>query len=178
MSQVFEIAYWWNKLSEPSYFFEKVDASKISISLDYFLSIYEGQFKIRCQEYEALFDLRPDLSTIFEEIPLTLEKLTKDTDSPVEFDFFEQGTDVGMLMERQGNIIKVHFETAPGSGIRFQFLPETNIPVSANEFLREWIKFIRAVLNALVELQPKLVSDTSYQQYRTQLDLVESQGLI
>ena len=103
-----------------------------------------------------------------------LEKLTKDTDSPVEFDFFEQGTDVGMLMERQGNTISIRFETAPGSGIRFQSLPDISMPVPANEFIEQWLRLIRAVLSAIVELQPELIKDKSYQEYCTRLDLVES----
>ena len=174
MSQTFEISYWWEKLSEPDYFVEMVDTTRVSVALDYFLSIYEGQFAIRIQEHEACFDLRPDLSTIFKEIPLVLEQLTTDTESPVEFDFFEQGTDVGMLMERQGTQITLRFETAPGSGQRFKFLPDTKIPVLADEFLEQWLQFVRAVLDALVNLQPDLVNDESYHKYRSQLDVVES----
>ncbi len=174
MSQTFEISYWWEKLSEPDYFVEMVDTTRVSVALDYFLSIYEGQFAIRIQGHEACFDLRPDLSTIFKDIPLVLEKLTTDTESPVEFDFFEQGTDVGMLMERQGTQITVRFETAPGSGQRFKFLPDTRIPVPADEFIGQWLQFIRSVLDALVNLQPALVNDESYQKYRSQLDVVES----
>jgi hypothetical protein len=174
MSQTFEISYWWETLSEPSYFLEIVDATKISIALDYFLSLYEGQFMIRVEGHEACFDLRPDLSTIFEEIPLVLERLTTNTESPVEFDFFEQGTDVGMLMERREDKITICFETAPGSGQRFKFLPDDRIPVPANEFLEQWLQFIRSVLDALVKLQPELVNDESYQKYRTRLDIVES----
>lgn len=127
MNQTFKISYSWEKLSEPDYFFEIVDATKIFTSLSYFLSLYKGQFIVSVQEHNACFDLRPDLSTIFEDIPLVLSQLTKDTHSPVEFDFFEQGTDVGMFIERQGDTIKVRFETSGASAIRFQFLPDTSI---------------------------------------------------
>ena len=173
MIQTFEISYWWEKLSEPGYFLEMLD-TRVFLALYYFLSIYEGQFTIRFQEHEACFDLRPDLSTIFKEIPLVLEKLTTDTESPVEFDFFEQGTVVLMWMERQGTQITVRFETAPGSGQRFKFLPDTKIPVLADEFLEQWLQFVRAVLDALVNLKPDLVNDESYHTYRSQLDVVES----
>jgi hypothetical protein len=117
--------------------------------------------------------LRPDLSTIFEDIPLVLSQLTKDTHSPVEFDFFEQGTDVGMFMERQGNTIKVRFETSGASAMRFQFLPDTSISVSAWEFLAQWLQFIKTIIDALVELQPELVLDESYKEYVTSLKVVE-----
>ncbi|MEQ8999790.1 MAG: hypothetical protein RID53_25175 [Coleofasciculus sp. B1-GNL1-01] len=175
MSQEFQISYWWKKRNKPGSFMEIVDASKLSICLDYFLSIYQGQFTVSVQGHEACFDLDPDLSTIFETIPNVLTKLTKDTNHALEIDFFEQGTDVGMLMERQDNVIQIRFETAPGSGMRFKFLPDTYIPVQANQFLEQWLQFIRAVLKALLELQPELLSDESYQQYCTQLELVESQ---
>lgn len=174
MSQTFEIFYWWEKLSKPSYFLEIVDTTRVSVALDYFLSIYKGEFAISLQGHEACFDLRPDLSTIFEDIPLVLEKLTTDTESPVEFYFFEQGTEVGMWMERQGDQITVRFETATGSGEIYKFLPDTKIPVLADEFLDQWLQFVRAVLDALVNLQPDLVNDESYHTYRSQLDVVES----
>lgn len=173
MSQTFEISYWWEKLSEPGYFLEMLD-TRVFLALYYFLSIYEGEFTIRFQEHEACFDLRPDLSTIFKEIPLVLEQLTTDTESPVEFYFFEQGTDVGMWMERQGTQITVRFETESGSAERFKFLPDTKIPVLADEFLEQWLQFVRAVLDALVNLQPDLVNDESYHKYRSQLNVVES----
>lgn len=99
MSQAFEISYWWEHLSKPGYCVEMVDATRVFISLNYFLSIYEEEFVIHVQEHDACFDLRPDLSTIFEDIPVVLKQLTTDTKSPVEFDFFEEGTAVGILME-------------------------------------------------------------------------------
>lgn len=155
MSRTFNISYSWEKLSEPDYFFEIVDATKIFTSLSYFVSVYKG------------------LSTIFKDIPLVLSKLTKDTHSPVEFDFFEQGADVGMFMERQGDTIKVRFETSGASAMRFQFLPDTSILVSAWEFLGQWLQFITTILDALVELQPELVLDESYKEYVTYLKVVE-----
>ncbi|BAZ16003.1 hypothetical protein NIES4071_78760 [Calothrix sp. NIES-4071] len=173
MSQTFNISYWWEKLSEPDYFLEIVDATKIFASLNYFMKRYKGQFIISVQEHDACFDLRPDLSTIFEDIPLVLEKLTKDTHSPVEFDFFEQGTDVGMLMERQGDLVKVRFEITEASAMKFQFLPNTNILVSVWEFLGQWLQFIKAILDAMVELQPELMKDESYKEYITHLRAVE-----
>lgn len=167
-------SYGWEKLSEPYNFLEMVDTTRVSVALDYFLSIYAGDFVIYINGSGARFDLHPDLSTIFKKIPLVLEQLTTDTESPVEFDFFEQGTDVGMLMERQGTQITVRFETAPGSGQRFKFLPDTKIPVLADEFLEQWLQFVRAVLDALVDLQPDLINDKSYLEYCSQLDVVDS----
>jgi hypothetical protein len=174
MSQAFEICYWWENLSKPGYCVEMVDATRVFISLNYFFSIYEEEFVIHVQEYDACFDLRPDLSTIFEDIPVVLKQLTTDTKSPVEFDFFEQGTAVGMLMERQGDKITIRFEITPGSGEKFQFLPDTGIPVTSDEFIGQWLQFVRFVLDALVDLQPDIVNDESYQEYRTRLDIIKS----
>ena len=50
MSQTFNISYYWEKLSEPNYFLEIVDANKIFVSLSYFLSLYKGQFIISVQD--------------------------------------------------------------------------------------------------------------------------------
>jgi hypothetical protein len=174
MIKTFEISYWWEKLSEPDYFVELVDTTRVSLALDYFLSLYQGQFEITIRWLDTCFDLSPDLPTIFKEIPLVLEQLTTDTESPVEFNFFEQGTAVVMWMERQGTEITVRFEPAPGAGQAFMYLPDTKIPVLADEFLDQWLQFVRAVLDALVNLQPDLVNDESYHQYRSQLDVVES----
>jgi hypothetical protein len=79
-----------------------------------------------------------------------------------------------MWMERQGTEITVRFEPGSDAGQRFMYLPDTKIPVLADDFLDQWLQFIRAVLDALVNLQPDLVNDESYHQYRSQLDVVES----
>jgi hypothetical protein len=173
MVSAFEISYWWEKLKKTSYFVEMVDATRVFISLNYFLSIYEGEFTIHVQGHNACFNLRPDLSTIFEDIPIVLEKLTIDTESQVEFDFFEQGTDVGIIIERQGDKIQIRFDISPGSSPNFQFLPESKFTVPAEEFIEQWLRFIRAILNALVDLQPELLNDKSYQEYYTRLNNID-----
>jgi hypothetical protein len=103
-----------------------------------------------------------------------LKQVTTDTKSAVEFDFFEEGTAMGILMERQGDKIMISFETTPGSGEKFQFLPNTGIPVTSDEFIGEWLQFVLVVLDALVDLQPDIVNDESYQEYPTRLYNIES----
>ena len=51
---------------------------------------------------------------------------------------------------------------------------KAKISVLADEFLAQWLEFIRAIMDALVELQPDLANDGSYQKYRSQLDVVAS----
>ncbi len=92
----------------------------------------------------------------------------------MEFDFFEQGTALGMLMDRQGDKITIRFETTPGSGEKFQFLPDTGIPVTSDEFIGQWLQFVLVVLDALVDLQPDIVNDESYQEYPTRLYNIDS----
>lgn len=63
--------------------------------------------------------------------------------------------------------------TSGASAMRFQFLPDTSISVSAWEFLGQWLQFIKTILDALVELQPELVFDESYKEYVASLKVVE-----
>ena len=175
MNLEFRITYEWIKRDVPGTFLEIVDASKIANSLDYFLTIYQGYFTLNIQGYELHFDLDPDLSTIFEMIPNALITLTKNTDQPVELDFFEQGSDIGILMQRLDDQIIISFDTAPASGTRFKFLPDVPLAVPADQFYRQWLHFTRAILNSLTEMNPELANDESCQKYFSQLTYLESQ---
>src|SRR5919109_1278575 len=96
MSNSFKITYSWEKRSEPYGFDEEnyIDWSMLFSCLRRFLALYDGTFLVRINEFDLHFDLEPDLSTIFEELPGVLETLTANTDSPVELHLFEQGTDL------------------------------------------------------------------------------------
>ena len=139
------------------------------LCLERFLAIYQGQFVVHINGLDLHFDLRPDLSTVFEELPDVLEALTSDTDSPVELHFFEQGTDLAFWLERHANTISIRFTKGSSVGRRFVDLPEATFFVPANVFLDEWIRVAQAVLDALLALQPDLASDESYQEYRNRL---------
>lgn len=171
MSNSFKITYSWEKQNTPSRFEEEdyADVTALVLCLERFLAIYTGQFVVHINDLDLHFDLRPDLSTIFEELPDVLEALTSDTDAPVELYFFEQGTDLTFLLERHANKVSIRFIKGPSVGRRFVDLPEETYSVPANEFLDEWIKFAQAVLDELLALQPDLVSDESYQEYHNRL---------
>jgi hypothetical protein len=175
MSDSFKIIYNWEKQNEP-YRFDEEDFSDITVvalCLERFLSIYEGTFLVRINEFDLLFYLDPDLSTIFEELPGVLEALTANTDSPVELRFFEQGTELSFWMERQADSINFRIVDELIDGKRSTELPVSVLPIQANVFLNEWVRFANAVLDALVELQPDLTGDQSYLEYRDRLLALE-----
>jgi len=146
-----------------------VDVNALVLCLERFLAIYTGQFAVHINDLDLHFDLRPDLSTIFEELPDVLKALTSDTEAPVELYFYEQGTDLTFWLERQANTISIRFTKGPSVGKQFADLPEATFSVPANEFLDEWIRFAQAVLDVLLALQTDLASDESYQEYRNRL---------
>jgi hypothetical protein len=176
MSNSFKITYRWEKRSDPQYFDEEdfVDATVLYICLRRFLALYEGTFLIRINEFDLHFYLRPDLSTIFEELPDVLEALTANTDSPVRLYFFEQGTELSFWLERQADTIHIRMvDELRGNDKRDTELPTSVMSVPANVFLNEWARFVNAVLDALVALQPDLAGDQSYQEYRDRLLALE-----
>jgi hypothetical protein len=175
MSNSFKITYKWEKRSEPYRFDEEdyIDWTRLFTCLRRFLALYDGTFRVRINEFDLHFDLEPDFSTIFEELPDVLETLKANTDSPAELHLFEQGTDLIFWLERQADTISIRMEKGPSVGSRFADLPESVFSVPANVFLKEWIRFTKAVLDALVELQPDLTGDESYQEYRNRLLAVE-----
>jgi hypothetical protein len=172
MSQRFKISYKWEKLEEQGQCFQWKDAEKICNTLNIFLSLYVGKFNIDINGYNTDLDLAPDFSTIFEYIPSVLEALKKDTNSPVEFDFFEQGTVLGMWMERQGKFIDIKFEIAPGTSINHAHMPQEYISVPAHEFLSEWTNFTKNILKVLLQIQPELANDDSYIKYSNRINAV------
>jgi hypothetical protein len=175
MSNSFKITYKWEKQSEPYPFDEEdyIDWTMLFICLERFLALYEGTFVVRINELDLLFDLDPDFSIIFEELPDVLEALMANTDSPVELYFAEQGTDLKFRLERQADTISIRMEKGLSAGSRFANLPESVFSVPANVFLKEWVRFTKAVLDALVELQPDLAGEDSCQKYRDRLLALE-----
>lgn len=176
MSVLFKITYSWEKRSVPQRFDEDdyVDLAAVVLSLEHFVAIYQGQFVVHIHDNDLLFDLRPDLTTIFEELPNVLEALTTKTKVPVKLHFYEQGTDLTFLLERQEDTIFIRFVKGPSVGKQFVNLPETTFSVHADLFLHEWVYFVRAVLKALITLQPELETEESYQQYLKRIIVIQN----
>ena len=114
---------------------------------------------------EVPLALRPDLTSVFDELPGALATLKNEENVSVELDFFEQGTEVGVWMHRIGDKIHIRFETCPGSGEQYQSLSEKEFPVSAHQFFQQWRAFLKAILAAIAEARPEATRDASYAQY-------------
>ena len=105
MTNTFKINYLWTQQNDPwlSEEEEFTDVSPLFLSLQQFLSLHEGTFQVQIDNLSIPFDLDPDLSTIFEEIPEVLEHLITESNLPTELDFFEQGTALCWKLERDGD---------------------------------------------------------------------------
>ena len=177
MNNMFKIEYFKPKpLQDATIDFseeEYVDASLMFLSLEHFLAMYQGTFILKIADFDLRFDLDPDLSTIFEEIPDVLMSLAMEEEPPVELYFYEQGTDLNLLLERKGSEIMIRFVKGLMVGKRFKNLPETPLSVPASIFLDEWSHFLHVILESLIELNPSLQSDESYLEYYSRLLAVD-----
>lgn len=173
----FRISFSFNRLNEPLIPNAEDFAKSKSLleSLHHFLSYNRGEFELLIADRRLHFDFDPDLSTIFEELPYVLEQLTTDTTEPVYLDFFEQGTDLMLLLERRGVAVTIRFYIGDYAGCQFRDLSDIGFEVRANEFLAEWCRFAKTVLAALSELQPEVTSAVEFQDYSARLDAIEAQ---
>jgi hypothetical protein len=173
---LFKITCSWTKHSQSFVFLEEEyeDVTPLFLALEHFLSVYEGKFVLQVGDLSLYFDLRPDLSTIFEDVLDVLESLTQETQTPAKIYFYEQGTDITLLLLRAGTTITIELVKGPSVGKQFAQLPDTPLSVWADMFLKEWVQFLQTVLNALVALQPELVNDESYQEYFDRLVCLEA----
>jgi hypothetical protein len=169
MSHPFNITYLWKKRDKPVWCSEYVDVTPLFLTLERFRAVYEGVFSLRFGDIALHFDFSPDLSTIFEEILAVLKTLAADTELPVELHFYEQGTDLKLLLQRKINAISVDFVKGTETGQLYQSVPEETLSVPADMFLQEWSKFLHAVLEALLEFNPTLQDEESYQEYQASL---------
>lgn len=171
MLQNFKIEYaWWKRPGGSAYLAEMVEATGLFVALRNFIAIYEGQFQVHIGNLILELDFQPDLSTIFEELPDALESLISKPQKPTEIYFFEQGTDLNLIITPDGPIVTIDFIKGHSVGPAFTSLPNTSGPLLIDQFLREWILFIRAILEALVLYEPSISSDESYQSYCTRFD--------
>lgn len=171
MNDLFKITYFCEERGTPFHFDmeDYADVSPLYLCMERFLSAYQGEFVLKIGDIDLTFEFRPDLSTIFDELPNALETLTSETASPVELYFFEQGTDLTLWIERHLDIISLSFEKGPAVGKRFTDLTEERFSVPSHVFLSEWIRFAQSVLELLSNFQPDIANDESYQEYRNRL---------
>jgi len=152
---------------------EYVDASLIFLSLEHFLATYQGTFILKVGDFDLCFDLDPDLSTIFEDIPDVLMSLATAKESAEELYFYEQGTDLNLLLERKASEITISFVKGLMVGQRFENLPENALSIPASMFFDEWSHFLHLILADLIEFNPSLQNDKSYIEYYSRLLAVD-----
>jgi hypothetical protein len=77
--------------------------------------------------------------------------------------------ELGLYLNRRGDTIRITFL----EGSRKTEISSSAYEVDARQFLREWVRFLKAVLDAMAHFQPEIVGDASYREYRATLELVE-----
>ena len=160
----FSIDHWWQEREVPQRYSYPAH-TPIREALHAFLGKYEGGFTLYVQEEEATFALRPDLSTIFDDLPENLTAL-KRAERPVELDFFEQGTGVLVHLRSDPHRIGVRFELTSGFGEAYRTLWDEEIGVRAEDFFEAWRAFMGHVLDAIVGVSPAIASDPDFVRYR------------
>ena len=172
----FCISFSFHRLDIPLTFHPEiyVDWGPLFQSFRRFLAFYRGKFQLQIAERRLHFDFDPDLSTVFEDLPAVLEQLTTDTTEPVYLDFFEQGTELMLILDRRGEAITIGFYTGDYAGLQFRDLPDIGFEVRASEFLAEWCRFSKAVLAALGDFQPEVTSTAEFQDYSGRLAAIEA----
>jgi len=146
-----------------------VDASELFVCLRRYLRSHHGTFSMRFNGVELQFDMDPDLSTVFEELPGILDAVAEDTNRPVDLYFFEQGTDLHLELDRRGDDLVIWPKKGPSAGKRFERIAERPHKVSGNEFVGEWLRFLGAILDALVCFEPLVERTPSYRSYSGRL---------
>lgn len=165
----FHISFVYKRRAEPSAFNpgQYDDWSVLFRAFRQFLASYQGSFTLHIGELALRFDFEPDLSTIFEEIPDMLTQLSSEASEPAYLDFFAQGSELMLILERRNETITI------------QFYPDGRIAgapaglvVRTAEFLSEWCRFASAVLVAVAELQPDVTITGEFQDYSDRLAAV------
>jgi hypothetical protein len=171
----FAITYGWHVREKPQHFEPEdfCDVTPLELALEHFLTRVDGEFALRCNcaGHVARLDLRPDLSTVFLEIPQELRKLTQGGTAKIYF--YEQGTDMTLSLQLVAGTLIIRFSTGPTASPRLVSLAGQSCSVTIDQFIHEWVRFLSAVLDALLELHPDLSRDSAYQDYRASLVSVQ-----
>jgi len=175
MNSVFKISHTWEKRPKPLPFTREdyVDANPVFLGLEHFLAVNIGQFSVQIGDVDLTLDLRPDLSTVFEHVPAVLQGLLE-KDSREELYFYEQGSDLKLLLHNDGSSVHVRFEVGTSASPKFHELSHKEEAVPLAAFIAEWIRFARLVLQAITALEPALPHEADYERYNERLRAVES----
>jgi hypothetical protein len=125
-------------------------------------------------DYAIEFGCDPDLVTVFDRIPDMLEHIDRRGRGYYGLYFFEQGTDLNMRVRAVGEDVEISFQRFDQAGRRR--LPKGPVRVSADAFLRGWVRFAAEVLRRVVAVAPEFCAGDDYQQYCDRLDRIRTGG--
>lgn len=145
------------------------DASEMFLALSAFLGEYEGNFEVRIDTSRLHFDIEPDLSSVFEDLPLELVNLRELDGAEAEIYFFEQGTDIRISMQRQGEAVRLQVEKGRYVSVANRPFPDNAFFVELNGFLACWTQFLQSVLDLLKKGRRYVLSAESYKEYQAVL---------
>jgi hypothetical protein len=176
VKEEFKIVYHWTKRAQPLSFSadDYIDSTRLYVDLAQFLSEQAGNFTIQFGHISLCFDVRPDLATIFFELPDALEKVATRGNAHEELNFYEQSTDIKFHFDIVNHTVGVAFEKGLSAGSKFPSSLREPIYVSRQLFLSEWLTFLDAVLAALRNQSPTLEHDQSYREYFLKLVHIKS----
>ena len=171
MSEPFRIAWSWRPRPRPEKFSEKdyTDASELYMGLRQLLANTIGSFTLEFGPLRLEFEIDPDLSIVFEDLPGLLQALATGQGAIPKLYFAEQGTDLKLLFDRQGDDLAVRFQKGYSVGEGFANLPEAAPAVSAATFASEWTRFLREVLDEIISVRPGVKDDESYEEFEAAL---------
>ncbi len=134
-------------------------------------SFYECPWFIVIDDYRLQFNYRPDLTTIFCKLPEMLEYVVQNEVAQYDLYFYEQGTDLSILIENLGSYLALSLKKYEYS--RFDLLPTDKMFVSKEIFCKNWIKFMRKVLREVTEDNPDYIPDVSFKDYQNTIAEIE-----
>jgi hypothetical protein len=169
------VEFWWEPRSSPLDYDEASlrQWSAVFRALRWFISNYDGEIIVSIGDVQLPFELRPDLSTVFEPLPDVLEAVGRG--EPSELWFFEQGTALKLRLTPRAELVEIAFESGLTAPPEFRRLDATVIAVRRSEFISRWRVLADAVLAELVKLRPALTADPGYRAYRERLARLASQ---
>lgn len=147
----FRIDFDWHARDEPLRFDpdDFGDWPRLFVELRRFLALYEGFFTVDIGQHRLTLDFDPDLSTVFLELPGMLRSIAADEFANARIDFFEQRTSAALELRRLGAMLEMRVTKGPDVSPDLIELPDGPLLVRTSEFLRAWVRFLHAVLDAL-----------------------------
>ena len=146
------------------------DHDPVWVALQRFNAASEGEFTVPLDP-EPLTLLLSDLSIVFQRLPGWLGGLAHG-DSEAELTFASQGTELKLIAKRSKDRITLSARSiAPDRPLPARYGPVT---VPASSFVKGWVDFIVALLDALVVTDPALENDPSYRRYRSAIEAAAS----